>query len=799
MTVARRNFQVQHTAPQASWKWYGSALDSTGGNMNVVHDGTVWYTGVDIAGVTRMQPDGTMPQWQRGRGYNASDVPQPFLIKCAAMNSDGTTAWLLTGTDNGGGIYKRSIASGAWTLMTQEYRGDTEGAIGTGRIVGHRRILNLGVNGVFIAAQRDSDNKGGIIRTVNGGSTFTEFHNASGFTIGRVFSALVASKQGYADMFYACAESPEEAMTPANDNPCVGVYTSVAASPSFQRLDTSGGAPAGGFLDARNMLCIDENGKDALYVLVGDADASNGGLWRCTINSDPGTWGGSPDVTWVKLNNGVLLPAHKYRALSGRRVSGATHIIVSSATTTGSGHASLGGSVPGAGTAFVACVYRALNAHTASPTWEAVSGPSNMLDGGTVLKPTYGTAAERWVMSTSPQGLDTNKSILGSNSWIPYDMDIDEGTGTIVVAGKSGSWISENPWDASAATVAWRNFSNSTGAVLNSHVAIHPTDNLKWAVCDVDRSGYYNLDGGMGQMQGIEDSTLASDKCHASYIRQGGSAPGRWLLGSIAGKYGYSDNWVSRTADQLPLFTTVTIGGCGDIIGVAEFTYSSSDYSLALDATGKLFLKIGVDSWTQKHTFSSPSGNAATIIVNDGHKDFWIFETGTGISYFPDVTNITAGTTVLMCTAKPTSSENEYFGRMAQDATNRTTLYATFGKNAATTGVWKFTGADDLEVNASCVKTAGTGTVSRMTGGPLTTSTKCGAIAVDPDDGSIVAAVIPYSTGTADVLNYDGTEWTSIGDDLYAEIGVLPMWIAKKGNRIYTSQFASGTPFAKFE
>jgi hypothetical protein len=86
-----------------------------------------------------------------------------------------------------------------------------------------------------------------------------------------------------------------------------------------------------------------------------------------------------------------------------------------------------------------------------------------------------------------------------------------------------------------------------------------------------------------------------------------------------------------------------------------------------------------------------------------------------------------------------------------------------------------------------------------MAGGPLTTSTTCGALAVDPDDGSIIVSVIPYSTGTADILHFDGTQWTSIGDSLYAEVGVLPMWIAKKGNRIYTSQFASGTPFAKYE
>ncbi len=801
MTIARRNFQVQHTAPQASWRWYGSALDSTGANMNTVYDGTVWYTGVDIAGVTRQRPDGTMPQWQRGRGYNTSDIPEQFLIKCSAMNSNGTTAWLLTGTDFGGGIQKRDVASGAWELKTLAYRGDVSAQVGTGRIAGHRRILDYGIRGVFIAAQRDSDNRGGIVRTTDGGDTFTEFHTASGFSIGRAFSALLASENGFSNVMYACAEKPEVAMTPANNNPCVGVYKNITTSPTFTRIDDVGtGAPAGGFLDVRTMICINESGKDVLYVLVGKADATNGGLWRCTIESDPTTWGGTPDVTWVKLNNGVLAANHAYRSLTGRRASGATQIVVASGLTSGTGNGvqpSLGGSIPGSGSVFRACVYRSLDAHTSTPTWDAISGPSNLLSGGT-LRPMYGTADELWVISRSTQDNNTNNSIIGGGGWIPYDMDIDVSSGTIVMAGKSGSWICENPWAASATSVAWQPFSNSTGGVLNSHVAIHPTDNLKWTMNDVDRAGYFNLSGGAGQMHGIMD--IGANPCHANYIRQGGSAPGKWLIGSQSGRVWSSTDWATTTdLDTVPTFSQDLTGG-GDLIAVAEITYSSVDYRLALDATGKLFVKVGAGAWSNPYTFPTPSGNAATIIANDGFKDFWIFENGSGIRYFPDITNIAGFPPQLICAAKPLSSETEYFGRMAQDSTTRTTLYVTFGgKITATTGVWRITGANDIVIDSSCIKQSGSGTLTRMTGGPLQTTTRCGAIAVDPDDGSIVVTVVPYTSGTADVLLYSGGSWSSIGDDLYAEIGVLPMWIAKKGNRIYTSQFASGTPFAKFE
>ncbi|HET8709154.1 MAG TPA: hypothetical protein VFL85_02635, partial [Candidatus Saccharimonadales bacterium] len=127
---------------------------------------------------------------------------------------------------------------------------------------------------------------------------------------------------------------------------------------------------------------------------------------------------------------------------------------------------------------------------------------------------------------------------------------------------------------------------------------------------------------------------------------------------------------------------------------------------------------------------------------------------------------------------------------------DRTTLYVTWGKALA--GVWKLSGADNLALNASGVKQSGSGSATRLSGGPLTTSTACGPIAVDPTDGSIVVLVPGYS-GTPDAIMYDGSSWTSIADNIFREVSMLPVWVAKRGNRIYTSQTSAGVPFATYK
>jgi hypothetical protein len=150
------------------------------------------------------------------------------------------------------------------------------------------------------------------------------------------------------------------------------------------------------------------------FVLFSNLSAlriSNSNATLTKIESDPNSWGATPDVTWVKLNNGVLAANHAYRSLTGRRAGGATQIVVASGLTSGTGNGvqpSLGGSIPGSGSVFRACVYRSLNAHTNTPTWDAISGPSNLLSGGT-LRPMYGTADELWVISRATQDNNPNR------------------------------------------------------------------------------------------------------------------------------------------------------------------------------------------------------------------------------------------------------------------------------------------------------------------------------------------------------------------------------------------------------
>ncbi|HET8709170.1 MAG TPA: hypothetical protein VFL85_02715, partial [Candidatus Saccharimonadales bacterium] len=607
-----------------SWQWHGSALDSTGGNMTTNYDGTTWYTGVDIAGVARLTSlaEGTVVQWQQGRGIKSGNLDVQSG-KVAAMTSNGTTAWALGGVAPGGGaIHSRDIAGGGiWQMETANYFGDVSGPIGVGRPTGHRRIYHdTATNAVYVCCQRASDYNGGIARKVGSGS-FTDFDAANGFTIGRMYRAVVGSTAGFPDTLYACANSAIGDASSTGYKPCVAIYTSASTStPHFMRLDTIGTGNPGGLLDAQDMICINENDQDALYVLVGEGDSVNGGLWRCTIQGDPtsSSWQSSPALTWTKLNNSVLAPAHSYRTLTGQRVGSATYIMVGNNPSSGS-VPSLSGTIPNQTSKFVAAVYRSLNAHTDTPAWEAITDLANIAPGGSYY-PTFGTVDEVWVQLTGSQGASSNKSVLGGSSWNAYDMDIDPANQTIVVAGKSGSWITQNPWAATAASVKWQQFSNSTGGVINTAIYIHPSDNTKWTMTDVDRAGYYNLNGGLGQMHGIEKAFGTT--CHANFIRQGGSAPGRWLLGDDTGIIHISDNWTTTTnPNVVPTFVNNTVTGAGALCAVSELTYNAVDYRLALDGSGGLFVKAGSGAWSKAYSFGAVYGSTSTFIVNDGYKD----------------------------------------------------------------------------------------------------------------------------------------------------------------------------------
>lgn len=782
-----------------TWKWHGSALDSTGGNMNCCYDGTTWFTAVDIGGVARLNPaTGELPQWQQGRGRLGTNL-NAQSGKCASMTSDGVTAWSLGGVMPGGGaIQSRDIAGGGiWQNETTDYAGDVSGAIADGlRPTGHRRILNDTDKGaVYVCAQRTSDSRGGIARKVGAGA-FADFDPANGHTIGRMWRSLVKSAVGRSDVIYGCANHDTGDGTAVGNKPCVAVYTNASTgSPGFKRLDNIGTGNPGGLLDPNDMICINEGGSDVLYVIVGEADTSNGGVWRCKITGDPTSpgWQTTPTLVWTELNGATLAAAHQYRVITGQRVGSATYLMVGNNPAGGGTAPALSGTFPIAGGKFVGAVYRTLDGHTATPTWEAVCDAANVAPGGAYL-PVFGTVDETWVQLTGAQSNSSNKCAIGGSSWGPYDVDIDPANQHVVFAGKSGSWISQNPWAAPASNVRWRSFSNSTGGIINHQIMVHPTDNLKWTMTDTDRSGYYNLVGGLGQMHGIQANISGSSK--SNWINQEGANAGRWLLGSDAGVIRVCDNWATTTdPDVAPTFTNDNVTGfSGELNAVAEWAYGGTTYRVAVGSSGHIYVKSGA-TWADSANLGSFYGKDCTIIANQGSMDFWVLEGKTGLWYFPDVRAVTTGSTVSVLPVTVTASDGDFCGSVAQDPVARTTLYCTFGNGL--TGVWKLVGADNLTANASGTKTGGSGTISRMTGGDMKVGTKAGPISCDPANGHMVVAVPGYS-GVPDMIHYDGTTWASIADDTYREVGMLPLSVALRGDRIYVGQFNAGVAFATF-
>jgi len=791
--------------------------------MNVAYDGTDWFTGVDIAGVTKLtsMQDGKLPQWQQGRGVDASGNLSNALAKTAAMNSNGSVAWSLSGgklPGNGGigGIHKRIKGPGnRWQLITQNYTGTPEGTIGDGlRPVGHRRIYHdTATNAVYVCCQRVSndpgsafDYNGGIARSVGGGP-FTDFKPANGFTIGRMYRAVIGSAVGYSDLIYACADNQTGNGSTVGNKPCVALYSNASGNATFVQLDTIGTGNPGGLSDCKTMMCINEGGNDSLYVVVGEGDATNGGLWRCTINGDPTTagWQSSPSLTWTKLNNGTLAAGHQYRTIAGKRVGNATYIMVGNTPSgTGSTTPQLSGSIPGTSTVtkYEAAIYRSLNAHTNTPTWTPVTNDTNISPAG-VFNPMFGSNNETWTLLTQASDDSSIKCALGGPQWVSYDMDADPVNDVVVVAGKSGSWITQNPWAANNASVKWQPFSNQTGGVINTSVWTHPFDNKKWTMSDVDRGGYFNIDGAAGQMHGIE--RYNGTRAHSNYIRQGGDYPGLWLLGNDNNTILCSMDWATTTdLNVLPTITndSVTTATLGILVAVAEFTYAGNQYRLAVD-TGQnsLHLKVRTgawnagynnSTWTKVYNFGTVN-STSSIICNDGFKDFWVLIPESGLFYFPDVTNITSPSTVSMFPVSVNGPDSDFCGRVDQDASNRNILYVTWGN--ALKGLWKVTGANNITISASGTKLSGTGTVTRITNSVISATTAYGSVSVDPANNNMIVYTPTYN-GTPDIALFDGAIWRSIADDTFVEVSGQSTWVTLRGDRIYTGQVQAGTPYA---
>lgn len=827
MPLARRLLRVgQGYQPGGSWQWHGSMLDNMGGAMVANFDGTNWFTGSDIGGMHKLQGGipggGIMTQYDAGRANTASNLLNPDYHKVSAVRSDGTTVYSLGGDGTAGAIHSRQIGTDTqWTLRSSDFYGDVSVAIGQGRPVGNRRIcIDSSTNCVYVACQSLTSSKNGGIAISKNGGAFTKFHTASTFTVGRMFRAIQATVH-WSDVIYASADNDTGTNAAAGNAPGVFVYTGAStASPTVCRIDTTAlGGP--NLVDWKDMMVISENGKDALYIASGYQDGAAGaGIWRCTINTSPSGWGGSPsasDITWVHVL--VAGSAIDYRGIYAYRNPGdtATYAI---ATTyppqTGSGAVkppSLTGTIPGTTTSYIRTIVRSLDAHTANPTWSAVTDAVNISPAGSLL-PIYGTG-ETWLQATGSMNSATNsngflKTVLGGPNHGVFDIDVDPVNQHAIISGKQGSWIGFNIWSPTLANITWQPIPTEQGNCTNHGVEVHPTNNLAVAHSDTDRTFYFYLEGGAGQARGCAARFNNPPVGQSVYIRQGATNQGRLLVGTDASNVSVSDDWSSvpdrNTAPTLATDTVTSAGTTLDknnnpvpasIVAIGEWTVGGNTYRLAFSEAGIWSVKVNTGAW---NAFGSTvSGITASthgeyrVIANDGHIDCWVMVSSKGLFYCPDITAVSPTITNIW----PENVGNQIMeGSVAQDPVTRTTLYVTWGKGF--NGVWKITRADasTFVSSGSSVTVTGPGSATNIASGSLATTKPYGPIDVD-SDGSIIVCEPGY-TGRADIhYASDGQTFVSVGDQTFAEACQTPNSVRKRGDHIYVGSWTSGCIYAQ--
>lgn len=799
----------------STWGWNGSMLDNAGGCMVAHFDGSNWFTASDIGGVHKLTGAiggaGIVRQYDAGRSNTTSNTLNNDYHKVAGLHSDGTTAYAFGGDGTNGAIHKRAIGvDSQWTLLSTNYYGNVKGSIGAGRPVGNRRILiDNSTNCVYVACQSVSDGRNGGIAISKNGGAFSNFHNASTFAIGRMFRALQNSAN-WSDIIYATADN-DTGLNASNGNaPGVFVYVNASTSPSVTRIDTIGGGPSN--VDWKDMYVVNEGGKDALYIISGFNDGTNGGIWRCTINTNPNGWG-TPSVTWVQLlsagSGGNFVD---YRSIYAYRSGSATYAIAgTNPSQSGSANpASLSGTIPSSGgTNYIKEVVRSLNAHTASPTWDAVTNDINVSPSGSFLNVynTSGGTSEQWLQESGSMNSATNsysfrKTVIGAANHEVFDLDVDPANQIAVVSGKQGSWVGFNIWSSTLSNITWQPFSNQSGNCTNHGVEVHPTNHLALAHTDTDRMMYFNLEGGDGQSRGCAANFSNPPVGQASFICQGGTNAGRLLIGDDSTRIWASDDWYSvPDRDTAPTMTSDTVtSGSGNVVAVGEWQFSSTTYRLALTDNGGWQLKKNSGAWS---TIGSSIGSltASThgeyrVICNDGSKDCWVMVSSAGLYYCAD---ITVGSPTFSRIWNESANDQTCEGRITQDPTTRTTLYVSWGKGF--NGLWKLTRCDATTFTSSgsgsgaTVTPSGPGTATAMTSGSLALTNFYGSIDVDPADGSMVVTEPGY-TGLSKIhYAADGVTFSDITDTVFPEVCQVPNSVRKRGSRIYVGSWTAGVVY----
>ena len=200
----------------------------------------------------------------------------------------------LAGSNNAGGIHRRTVGAALWTLVSTAFYGEVQDGGSTSPRRTKSRTILIDTTRVFVACERTGSPTNGIAKSADSGATFAAWE----FSATRNFTAMVKSPQ-YAAI-YAAADGR---VGSAADG--VFLLTGLTSgSATMTRLDTVGsGAPT--LADVRDICIVREGTTETIFVAVGNLAGSDSdrGVWRCRIVGDPtgGGFNASSACTWTHI------------------------------------------------------------------------------------------------------------------------------------------------------------------------------------------------------------------------------------------------------------------------------------------------------------------------------------------------------------------------------------------------------------------------------------------------------------------------------------------------------------------
>lgn len=778
------------------WTWHESILDAMGGTVTAWYDDASgqWFLGADIGGRQRVNvaTDGIIHAYNAGTGVNDGGAGAPATVKAAAMRGDGRKLIAACGTAGTGNMSRRLLGDAGWFITASDIGLAVDGPIADPRAVGSKRVAIDGTN-VYAGVIRNSDKKMGLARSLDDGATWpvsgrfgfmpTQSGNPAGDR--RYTSLHVATAPTNADVLYATA-SVEPFGNPQNavgDARSAGVFVILGAStttPSWRRIDT-----AQTFKGAQSAVLIRELGQDVLYVVVSTRDTvANQGVWRAVIgNPGSSTWAPG-QVAWSKISNG-LSGSDNFVVITGRRNAADTRTQLIVGNTNPS--QVLAGTNPGSGKPFLATHYRTLDASAPIVPWDPITAGSNV---HTTVFGTGGVGqppAEDWVLFHVDAAVA--EASIGGSGYTSFDLSVGGvGDHDVVASGKSGFWLTQNPWDQDPRAVAWYPLVQGDGGVSSNQVAVHPTDPLKVIMSDIDRSAFTWATGGVGQPRchepAISDGANGTTQVFCWFVKPDGTVIG----GREGNAYLRNSNpWAAGGGTWTKDAVTSTTAAA-NVMGVAELADSTGATVRLAAATGNsgIHRRVGTTSWR-------------LVLGTPVSKNDEIFFYVVGQTVYVQLANgvfrsIDAGLNWQSIFPRSTSGGFSLYGRLAQDSSDPHRLYVSFGP---ADGLWIVVNANDGALSASGGTVSGTIHATRSTqSGVLSASSSCGAMAVDSSTGDVVVTLVADDPNGPDILLSSARgasgSWMSIADTNYRESAVLPLDVAKAGSRTYVGTAGQG-------